>query len=342
MVTVKPDAVGNDDDLDKIPSLTFEEITAMIEKHELEKKKLLWENRNIKNKIRHDEGILNFGLKSLTKKRIYTVFIDATNKKLKQFHVHYPVLVDGKPFEWIAADSGRFVDVKYANKHYSPMLDMDLRENLRPEDSITITNPAYNPHSSSNRTPYWQNDMETETGSPDFEARLAQATKASLNQHFASSNMYDERREDNPGPQSDTRPKNVRFSDETSIVTNPNNPNPDYSYSGMSFDEQLQVAIALSNQVNSGAAAAAEAAPVPAITPTTRDLESLEFDLTIEEVGQAAPPLSLPPTYEDAKSNPEYKIVDVSMESREEWIARLKRSNVISDADHMKADIVLL
>jgi hypothetical protein len=341
MDTVKPDGVGDDDDLNKIPSLTFEEITASIEGHEMEKKKL-WKNRNIKNRTKPDEGILNFGLKSLTNKRIYTVLIDRTNARTKQFHVHYPDLVNGKPFEWISADSGRFVDVKYANKYYPPMLDIDLRENIRPEDhSITITNPGFNPHSSSNRT-YWQNDMETEPGSPGFEARMAQAKTASLNyQHFAASNMYpDEHREGNPGPQSDDQRKNVRFSDETSVVTNPNNPNPDYSFSGMSYEDRIQAAIALSKNVESSGGAA-EAAPVPAITPTKRDLESLEFDMIIDEVGVATPPIMLPPTYEDAKSNPDYEVMDVSMENREEWLTRLKRSNVISEDDHKKADIVL-
>jgi len=337
------DGVGEEDEFDKIPSLTFIEITTRLAEHETEKQKLLWETRKTGTKINDDEIILNFGIKSKTRKQIYKALIERTNAREEKFHVHYADIVEGKPFEWILANSGRIVDVKYANKYYNQMSDIDPRGNMHALDhqSITIKNPGYDPHSISNRNPYW-NDMETEQGSPEFQARLAQATKASLNdQHYAGNNIFPEdRREGNPGPQSSLHHrKNVRFSEETSVVNNPNNPNPDYYSSDMTFDERMQAAIALSNQV-AGAAGGAVAAAAPVIIPTTRNLEKLEFDLAIEEVAEVAPRITLPLTREDAKSNPDYN-VDVGMENREEWLARLKRSNVISEADHMKADIVI-
>lgn len=317
--TVEPHGVAEEDDFDKIPTLTYEEILTMMEEHEKEKKKLLWETRNIGDKVTNLELHLNFGVKSLTRKRIYTVIIERTNTRTRKFHVHYSDIVEGKPFEWITADSNRFVDVKYANRFYPPMLDM----------------------LGSNKTPYWPADMETEPGSPGFEARLAEGLKASLNyqqQYTASSVFPEERREGNPGPQSEPQQrKNVTFSEETAVVSNPNDPNPDY-YSGMSFEEELQAAIALSNQQASGGAGDAV---VPPITPpTARDLDQLEFDLVIEEVGdKAAKKMRPPPSYTEAVSDPSYR--DVTMETPQEWFARLKQTNLISEADHMKADIVL-
>jgi len=336
------DGVGEDDEFDQIPALTFWEIETKLAEHEKEKQKLLWETRKSGTKINDDEIILNFGIKSKTKKHIYKALIERTNAREKKFHVHYADIVEGKPFEWVSADSGRIVEAKYANKYYNQMLDIYPRGNMHAVDqSITIENPGFNPHSISNRNPYWT-DMETEPGSPDFQARLAQATKASLNQHYPGNNLFlEDRREGNPGPQSNaTQRKNVRFSTETSVVNNPNNANSDYYSSDMTFAERMQAAIALSNQ-EAGAAGGAVAAAAPVFTQTTRDLDKLEFDLTIEEISEVAPRIILPPTREDAKSNPDYNVMDVSMENREEWLARLKSSNVISEADHMKADIVI-
>jgi len=333
--TVDPHGVADEDEFDKIPTLTYEEILTMMEEHEKEKKKLLWETRNIGDKVTNLELHLNFGVKSLTRKRIYTVIIERTNTRTRKFHVHYSDIVEGKPFEWIAGDSNRFVDVKYANRFYPPMLDMLGSNNLDDNPTITIENPAYNPHGSSNKTPYWPADMETEPGSPGFEARLAEGLKASLN--YQQQVFPEERREGNPGPQSEPQQrKNVRFSEETAVVSNPNDPNPDY-YSGMSFEEELQAAIALSNQQ---ASAGAGDAVVPSITPHTRDLDQLEFDLVIEDVvDKGAERMPPPPSYTEAVSDPSYR--DVTMETRQEWLARLKQTNLISEADHMKADIVL-
>jgi len=311
------DGVGEDDEFDKIPSLKFWEITTKLAEHEKEKQKLLRETRKSGTKINDDEIILNFGIKSKTKKQIYKALIERTNAREKKFHVHYSDIVEGKPFEWVSANSGRIVDVKYANKYYNQMLDIYPRN------------------------PYWT-DMETEPGSPDFHARLAQATKASLNQHYPANNVFlEDQREGNPGPQPNaTQRKNVRFNTETSVVNNPNNPNSDYYSSDMTFAERTQAAIALSIQ-EAGAAGGAVAATAPVITQTTRDLDKLEFDLTIDEIADVAPRIILPPTREEAKSNPDYNVMDVAMENKEEWLARLKRSNVISEADHMKADIVI-
>jgi len=343
MATGIKDGVEEDDEFDKIPSLTFWEITTKLAEHEKEKQKLLWETRNSGTKINDDEIILNFGIKSKTKKQIYKALIEWTNEREKKFHVHYADIVEGKQFEWVSADSGRIVEVKYANKYYNQMSDIYPRGNMHAVDhqSITIENPGFNPRSINSRNPYWT-DMETEPGSPDFHTRLAQATKASLNQHYPGNNMFlEDQREGNPGPQSQaTQRKNVQFSSETSVVNNPNNPNSDYYSSDMTFAERTQAAIALSIQ-EAGAAGGAVAATAPTITKTTRDLGKLEFDLTIDEIADVAPRIILPPTREDAKSNPDYNVMDVTMENREEWLARLKRSNVISEADHMKADIVI-
>lgn len=343
METGITDGVGEDDEFDKIPALTFWEITTKLAEHKKEKQKLLWATRNKGTKINDDEIILNFGIKSKTEKHIYKALIEWTNAREKKFHVHYADIVEGKQFEWVPADSKRIVEAKYANKYYNQMVDVYPRGNMHAVDhqSITIENPGFNPRNISNKNPYWT-DMETEPGSPDFQARLAKATQASLNQHYPVNNTFlEDRREGNPGPQSNAHQrKNVRFSTETSVVNNPNNPNADYYSSDMTFDERMQAAIALSSQ-EAGAAGGAVAAAAPVITQTTRDLNKLEFDLTIEEVAEVAPRIILPPTREDAKSNPDYNVMDVAMENSEEWLARLKRSNVISEADHMKADIVI-
>lgn len=311
-------------------SLTFEELSDILAKYNVYYKELKCEAK--------DKPDCYIGLRAKSDPtRIYKVTLVAETKKKKTFHIRWPMYIPRENyFQNIPAESGRFVDADYANVTEASYLAEHYPA------TITITNNNYRPSTRNY-------NMEGKS-SPEFDAQMKAAMEASTRKEFP-----EEQREDNPGPHPNGQ-RNVRFSEKATVMNNI--PNPTEYMGNMNYEEALRKALALSvgQEVGGGDVVApepnTEVSALPTTTPpTTRDLSEVEFDLVIEEISEpqtAEAPRSMA-MYEETISElvvPDFLRDDLydgisSAETSEEWLERLKRTNVVSERDHMMVDIFL-
>lgn len=309
-------------------SLTFEELTDILAKYNVYYKELKCEAK--------DKPDCYIGLRGKSDPtRIYKVTLVAESKKKKTFHIRWPMYIPRENyFQNIPAESGRFVDADYANVTEASYLAEHW------PTTITITNNNYRPSTRNY-------NMEGKS-SPEFDAQLRAAMAASTRDEFP-----EEMREDNPGPQPNQR--NVRFTDKTTVMNNI--PNPTEYMGNLNYEEALAKALALSvgQEVGGGDVVAPEPnTEVPALPtttpPTTRDLSEVEFDLIIEEISEPQSAAASRSMDMDEEKISELVVPDflrddlydgISPETSEDWLERLKRTNVVSERDHMMVDIFL-
>lgn len=319
--------VDTNNDIKSGPSsLTYEELADRLDRWEEEYKSLVCEAK--------DKPDCYIGLRHENDpKRIYKVILLDKIVKKRAFRIRWPTWIPlDNSIENIPVSSGRFVLEKYENvtessfvaENYQRMIPMTSK-NYR---NVGSTPPSYRPY-----------NMEGKS-SPDYDARFSTVLQASL--------AEEEQREDNPGPPS----RNVRF----------NCPNPTDYMGNMNEDEALAKALALSIRQEGGGGSNEPNTEPPAIPtpspPTTRDLSELQFDLVIKEISEHPTGSStdsktmyqrqlevvVPDFLRDTDSNVEALDVDlygVTAETTEEWLERLKRTNVVSANDHRKADIYI-
>jgi hypothetical protein len=329
--------VDTNNDIKSGPSsLTFEELSDILDRYNVLYKQLKC--------LAKDKPDCYIGLRAENDpKRIYKVILIDKIIKKRAFRIKWPPYIPlDNSFENIPAESGRFVLPKYGNVTESSF----VAENY--PKTITITNKNYRNLGSS---PSLYRPYNTEGKSNlDYDARMNAAMQASIVGDFP-----EEQRESNPGPPS----KNVRFREEPTVMNTPNCPNPTEYMGDMNEEQALAKALALSvGQDVSGGATQHNIEP-PAIPtpnlPTTRDLSEVQFDLVIEEISQhptARAPASMT-MYEQKQSKvvvpPDFLRDDLKVdlydgfaaETTEEWLERLKLKNVVSESDHLKADIYL-
>jgi len=334
----------NSDNKSGPSSLTFEELSNILAEYDVYYKQLKCEAK--------DKPDCYIGLRAEDDPtRVYKVTLHFMNKKKKTFHIRWPMYIQREnSFENISADSGRFVDAAYANfteasfiaQHYNPTAITIKNNNYRPNAGQAVSSPYR---------------MEGKSSS-EFEARMQAALQMSIGKDFP-----EEKREGNPGPESNLQ-RNLHFQEEPTVMNNPNCPNPTEYMGNLSYEEALSRALALSvgEEVGGGDVVACEPNTEPAqpttTLPTTRDLSKVEFDLVIEEIcePQTAKPISI---YEEKRSElvvPDFLTEDdlkveglgsvdlcdaIQSETNEEWLERLKRTNVVTERDHMLVDIFI-
>jgi len=318
------------------PALTFEELSDILEKYNVSYKLMTCEAK--------DKPDCYIGLRAKNDhNRIYKVKLEQEFKKTKTFQIRWPTYIKrDNQFQNIPASSGRFVYPEYANLSESSFVTDSY------PTTITITNNSYR-----HDRPY---NMEGKS-STDRD-RINAAMQASMVEEFP-----EEQREGNPGPHL-SGSRNVRFQDEAKVM-NPNCPNPMDYMGNMSEQEGIAKAIEESLRAAGGGSIVSSAPnietptlPKPIPQTTTRDLSEVEFDLVIDEIPkhQADKAIGSMADYEQKAAGivlPDFLIAEkveglgsVDLyggftETPEEWLQRIRRSNMVSESDHMKADIFL-
>jgi len=315
-------------------ALTFEDISDMLKEYNALYKKLTCEAK--------DKPDCYIGLRAKgDHSRIYKVTLIKWIEKTKTFLIRWPTYMKrDNYFENIPAGSGRFVNPEHANISESSFIAESY------PTTITITNNNYRHRPG----PY---NMEGKS-SPEYGGMNA-AMQASMVEEFP-----EEQREGNPGPHLSGR-RQVRFQEEAKVMNNPNYANQIYYMGNMSEQEGIEKAIAESLRaagVSSAPNIEAQTLPEPKPQVTTRDLSELEFDLVIDEIPEHSDvkaPGSMT-KYEQKTAEyvlPDFLIADKAeglgsvdlydgfTETPEEWLERIRRTNMVSESDHMKADIFL-